>query len=524
MISHEERSCPNLTEEERFKLRADRAIQARKEAEEEELFRVPQPLNRFNHFSSSDQSYRESHRKDRAYSPVELPGKHYEKNKVQFSSQERRRTESSTSLPLAHASTHRRVHDFSDPPRERYHEKRESHHSHDYHEKERDHKPVWHRLESKPSQHYPRHRETFNNLNSDYRKRHDARNHKLQRLDPGNSRDARHFLDSKRSSYPYAREDLKTSTRKASPQGTNDRVQSFYREKGKRIQYEEDGSCTITASDIRNHRSNGTAFYREKIPISPLLEKSPAPASGSKEAAATPSQAISLANPKVTPSLEKGSQKTPTKSALSKEEELQLQKDLEEMKERHLTLSAEEKKALQDQADELYTLHMQQEDVDNDDLLVDDMQDTNIQVSGEHTVSEQIKPISRLQEKPTSPSLSPSVKRDSPSPSRRPAKERIVVPNGSLSKSAHRRRRAENRRRVSQSPIELPGVASKKRNILFNGSPKKRPENKSQTLRSRSGKPATTVPRSGVFPSSSNKRTKSLSGLVGSQNPPSKNQ
>ncbi|CAL9223169.1 unnamed protein product, partial [Arabidopsis halleri] len=42
MISHEERSCPNLTKEERFKLRADRAALARKEAEEEELFRVPQ--------------------------------------------------------------------------------------------------------------------------------------------------------------------------------------------------------------------------------------------------------------------------------------------------------------------------------------------------------------------------------------------------------------------------------------------------------------------------------------------------
>ncbi|CAL9223168.1 unnamed protein product [Arabidopsis halleri] len=156
------------------------------------------------------------------------------------------------------------------------------------------------------------------------------------------------------------------------------------------------------------------------------------------------------------------------------------------MKVRHLALSAEEQKILQEQADELYAVTMRQEEVDNDDLLDDGLQDKDMQLSGECTV--------------------------------------IEFPKGSLSKSAHRRRRAEARRRVNQSPLELPGVASKKRNILSNGSPKKRSENKSQTLRSRSGKPSLTVPRTGVFPSSINKRTKSRSGLVGSQNPPSKDQ
>ncbi|KAG7594321.1 Endonuclease/exonuclease/phosphatase superfamily [Arabidopsis thaliana x Arabidopsis arenosa] len=291
----------------------------------------------------------------------------------------------------------------------------------------------------------------------------------------------------------------------------NGRAQLSFREKGKGIQVEEDGSRTITASEIRQHRLSGSVFYREKAPKSPSTTKSPDQAVGTKEAAISPSDPISLAIPKVI---------TP------EEEDMQLQKEIDEMKARHSALSADERKTLQEKADKLYAdelhaLHMRQVDVDNDDLLDDDMQNTDNQLSGEHTVSEQLIPISNRQEKSTSPSLSPGNKQVSPSPSRRPVKERIEIPKGSMSKSAHRRRRAETKRRISQSPIELPGVASKKRNILLNGSPKKRSVNKSQTLRSRTGKPAPSLPRTGVFPSSVNKRTKSHSGLVGSQNPPS---
>lgn len=66
----------------------------------------------------------------------------------------------------------------------------------------------------------------------------------------------------------------------------------------------------------------------------------------------------------------------------------------------------EENKTLQEKADELYALTMHQEDIDNDDLLDDGMQNAYMQLSGERTVSEQIKPISRGKDLLASPSFS----------------------------------------------------------------------------------------------------------------------
>ncbi|EFH42780.1 predicted protein [Arabidopsis lyrata subsp. lyrata] len=164
---------------------------------------------------------------------------------------------------------------------------------------------------------------------------------------------------------------------------------------------------------------------------------------------------------------------------------------------------------------------MQQEELDNDDLLEDNLQEEDAQVSGEHTVSEQIQPVSRRKQ-PLSPSSLSLNSKAAPSPTRRPAKERIEYPKASGSKASHRRRRAEAKSQTNKGPTELLGMASKKMNILNAGSPKKRAEAKSQTARSRNGKPSSSLPRSGVFPSAINKKSKSRSGLVGSQNPPSK--
>ncbi|EFH41729.1 predicted protein [Arabidopsis lyrata subsp. lyrata] len=239
----------------------------------------------------------------------------------------------------------------------------------------------------------------------------EARNYKLQRFNSGGNRDARQVLDKKRSSYQAPKESIKEYSRENPSPRKSARTHLTYMEKG-------------------------------------------------KEAAVASLEVPSLTSPKVISPLENKVQGKPVREPISKEEELQIQKELDEMKERNLALSAEENKILQEKADELYALTMHQEEIDNDDLLDDGMQNAYMQLSGERT-------------------------KDSP-----------------LSKSAHIRKRAETRRRVSQSPLELPGVASKKRNILPNGPPKKRSENKSQTLRSRTGKPSLTIPRIGVFQSS----------------------
>lgn len=566
LISHEERSCPHLTDDDRFRLRAERAEIARKEAEEEELFRVPQSVNNFHHPLKSDHIQREDTRRDRSFATNGRTDYGRDDRYTDHSLKARHQLEDRNPADSSRSSRSDRVDSYKkDYSREQALDKRTSRLSPSYYKQERDHKPVWQRLQSNDTYHHPRNRENFNSYHSDYRKRRhdesvatsswrprsarqqegDFRDRKVQRLAVGDTKDARHTLDRKRHSEPSQREDPREILRKDKSPRRDLIWQPSLKNKDIRGMTEEDESRTITAPDLRQKLDSGRLIYKEKESSQARADKSSEKVSrstatmkelkSSKENATLILTSNNISNMKgkehqkkasapltdfkegnanaktlVNSPIEERAEGKSARKSITQEEELQIQKDLDEMKERHLALSKEERKTLQEEADELYALTMQQEEVDNDDLLDDVLQDTDVQMSGEHTVSEQIIPVSRGSASPASPSLSPNSKSNPPSPSRRPVKERIEIPKGSLSKSAHRRRRAKNRRRVSQSPLELPGAASKKRNILNNGSPKKRSEHKSQTLRSRHGKPTSTVPRTGVFPSSINKRTKSL--------------
>lgn len=139
--------------------------------------------------------------------------------------------------------------------RDRPLEYRSTHHSQDFYDKERDHKPMWQRLETNFHSYYPRHQENLNSFNTDYRKqRHDesvatslwlpksssfqdeeARNYKLQRFNSGGNRDARQVLDKKRSSYQAPKESIKEYSREDPSPRKSARTHLTYMEKGKGI-------------------------------------------------------------------------------------------------------------------------------------------------------------------------------------------------------------------------------------------------------------------------------------------------
>ncbi|KAG7559082.1 Reverse transcriptase domain [Arabidopsis thaliana x Arabidopsis arenosa] len=551
MISHEERSCPHLTDEDRIRLSIERAELARKEAEEEELFRVPQVVTRNIPTSNSDQLLREDLRRDRAYSKE---GRSVSRREDRFNDQSfkddhhsdvRKIDDIRRPARMARAETYKKDHH-----REQLVERRPSRHSPSFYSQEREHKPVWQRLEANHNYHYPRNRENFNSYHSDYRKRRhdesvatsswvpksarqqegDYRDRKVQRLSSEDTRDARKTLDRKRFSEAHQREGFKEGSKKENSPRRDLFRQPSPRDTGKVGPPVEDGSRTITTSDLHWKRDNGRVYYKEKEKSRAGTVKASEKVAGLvdplKAANTAKTKSLPISTGDLTPTLK---DKVHSKEDLSKEdiaplteeEELQLKEWEEfEAKQNNTDLMETDEKSPGKEDNDEDKLIMQQEDLDNDDLLEDNLQEDDGQVSGEHTVSEQIQPVSRIKQ-PLSPSSLSLNSKVAPSPTRRPAKERIEYPKVSGSKASHRRRRTEAKSQTNKGATELPGMASKKRNLLNAGSPKKRVEAKSQTARSRNGKPSSAFPRSGVFPSAINRKSKSRSGLVGSQNPPS---
>ncbi|KAG7594365.1 Zinc knuckle CX2CX4HX4C [Arabidopsis thaliana x Arabidopsis arenosa] len=493
MISHEERSCPHLTDEDRIRLRIERAELARKEAEEEELFRVPQVVTKNIPTSNSDKLLREDLRRDRTYSKE---GRSVSRSEDRFNDQSfkddhhsdvRKTDDIRRPARMARAETYKK-----DYHREQLVERRPSRHSPSFYSQEREHKPVWQRLEANHNYHYPRNRENFNSYHSDYRKRRhdesvatsswvpksarqqegDYRNRKVQRLSSEDTRDARKTLDRKRFSEPHLREGFKEGSRKENSPRRDLFRQPSPRDSGKVGPPVEDGSRTITTSDLHWKRDNGRVYYKEKEKSRAGTVKASEKVAGLVDplkAANTPktkSRPISTGD--LTPTLK---DKVHSKEDLSKEdiaplteeEELQLKEWEEfEAKQNNTDLMETDEKSPGKEDNDEDKLIMQQEDLDNDDLLEDNLQEDDGQVSG--------------------------------------------------SKASHRRRRTEAKSQTNKGATELPGMASKKRNLLNAGSPKKRVEAKSQTARSRNGKPSSAFPRSGVFPSAINRKSKSRSG------------
>lgn len=206
---------------------------------------------------------------------------------------------------------------------------------------------------------------------------------------------------------------------------------------------------------------------------------------------------------------------------LTEEEEQQVLKDaaeftgtLTEEDEKELLKSVEAVAA--ETGEEASDRRMDQEEVDNDDLLEEELQ-----ISVDRTLSDPIIPPSRRNRvaAPTSPL---PISSHSPS-SRRPAKERIEYPSPPLPKSAHRKRKAELKKSASRGPRELRGISTRKRNAIhLQGSPSKRLAASTTTGKQKKKLSSSHLPHTGVFPSAVSKKPKSQSGLVGSQNPPSK--
>ncbi|KAG7535395.1 Endonuclease/exonuclease/phosphatase superfamily [Arabidopsis thaliana x Arabidopsis arenosa] len=545
LITHEERSCPNLTEEDRIRLRAERAELARKEAEEEELFRVPQVVTKNYLSSNSDQLLREDSRRDKTYSKE---GRFDPSREVRYNDQSfkddhrwdtRKAEDGRRSSRLDRAETHKK-----DILREQAIDRRPPRHSPSSYTQEREHKPVWQRLEANHNYHYPRNRENFNSYHSDHRKRRhdesvatstwvpksvrqqegDYRDRKVQRVSSDYTRDARYTLDRKRFSEPYQREGFREGSRYDKSPRRDLFRQPSPRDKGKERPPTEDGSRTITASDLHRKRDNGRVYYKEKessrTGTAKATEKGVDLVAPMEEVNTPKARTEPSPNRDLSPAMKEREHSQEDLAPLTEEEELQL-KEWEEFEAKQINtdlMETAEKSPEKEDNDE-NKLIMQQEELDNDDLLEDNLQEEVAQVSGEHTVSEQIQPVSRRKQ-PLSPSSLSLNSKAAPSPTRRPAKERIEYPKVSGSKASHRRRRAEAKSQTNKGAAELPGMASRKRNMLNAGSPKKRVEAKSQTARSRNGKPSSALPRSGVFPSAINKKSKSRSGLVGSQNPP----
>lgn len=173
--------------------------------------------------------------------------------------------------------------------------------------------------------------------------------------------------------------------------------------------------------------------------------------------------------------------------------------------------------------------HMTMEEVENDDLFDEVEQLSLAQHSLEHTISEQIQPRT-LSRKRLTKASSPSSSRSPPSSQRRPAMERIVYPKVPVSKASHRKKRSEHKNKFqrptkqAKTPREFIGMGLKKRNVLqIQGSPRKR---SGPGFSKAKEKPPTTArltfPRNEVLLSALSKKRFPLSGLVGSQNPPSK--
>ncbi|CAL9234380.1 unnamed protein product [Arabidopsis halleri] len=414
LITHEERSCPNLTEDDRIRLRAERAELARKEAEEEELFRVPQVVTKNHHSSNSDQLLREDSRRDRNYSKE---GRFDSSREDRYNDQP---------FKDEHRWSNRKVEDGRRPSRtdraetfkkdfhrEQVVDRRPPRHSPSFYTQEREHKPVWQRLEANHNYYYPQNQENFNSYHSDYRKRRhdesvatstwvpksvrqqegDYRDRKVQRVSSEDTRYARYILERKRLSEPYQREGFREGSRNDKFPRRDLFKQPSPRDKGKERPPTEDGSRTITASDLHRKRDNGRGYYKEKESSRSGTAKATEKGAGlvaPMEEDKTPkakTDPTSIKEPTSTMKEKEHSQED--LAPLTEEEELQL-KEWEEFEAKQINtdlMGLAEKSSDKEDNDE-DKLIMQQEDLDYDDLLEDNLQEEDAQVSGEHTVLE----------------------------------------------------------------------------------------------------------------------------------------
>lgn len=264
MISHEERYCPLLTEEEKFQKRIERANVARLAEEEEANLFHPKPVQ--NSYAKSSPPAVYSREKSRSHS-----------------------IEPSNKPSFSHRDSYRRESKFSEPSNHRPNRNPQDYAYEDY--KDRVRRPVWNRLSDRreqavekfPDLSYPRHRENFKIFSEDQKRRRadesvatsswkprsassrddDTRTQKYQKVEERDQRDVHHRLGK--------RQDLGRDYRGDSRREYESdfyKHKEFTRSGHKQVENNQpargaDGSKTITDLGFRLIHSHGQSFYRD---------------------------------------------------------------------------------------------------------------------------------------------------------------------------------------------------------------------------------------------------------------------